>query len=94
MSPAAVEEEEVVSSPVDEKEAVTVSAGDWSEDWTEGWNEDREKEETPKMRSGTMTGVKIWSDCAFSQPIGAGQLEHGRNIYFSLCILLKSFNWD
>jgi len=26
-----------------------------------------------------MTGVKIWSDCAFSQPIGAGQLEHGRN---------------
>ena len=39
-----------------------------------------------------MTGVKIWSDCAFSQPIGAGQLEHGRNIYFSLCILVKSFN--
>jgi hypothetical protein len=86
---------------VDEKEAVTVSTGDWSEDWTDDWSEDQtddwvtgvktglivaafvvaswliekeirviqvfsEKEKTPKMRSGAMTGVKIWSDCAFS----------------------------
>jgi hypothetical protein len=31
-----------------------------------------------------MTGVKTlknWRDCAFTQPIGAGQLEHEGNIF-------------
>jgi hypothetical protein len=40
-----------------------------------------------------MTGMKTlknWRDCAFTQPIGAGQLEHGGTFFFSLCVLVKS----
>ena len=34
----------------------------------------------------------ILRDCAFAQPIGAGQLKHGGKLCFSVCILLKSWN--
>jgi len=47
-----------------------------------------------KKGDALMTGdFVLISDCAFTQPIDAGQLEHGEgNIYFSLCVLVKSFH--
>jgi hypothetical protein len=40
---------------VDEKEAVTVSTGDWSEDWTNDWSEDR----TDDWVTGVKTGLIV-----------------------------------
>jgi hypothetical protein len=36
--------------------------------------------------------LKNWCDCAFIQPLGVGQLEHGGTFFFSLCVLVKSQN--
>ena len=40
---------------VDEKEAVTVSTGDWNEDWTDDWSEDR----TDDWVTGVKTGLIV-----------------------------------
>ena len=36
---------------VDEKEAVTVSTGDWSEDWTDDWSEDRTNDWVTRVKT-------------------------------------------
>ncbi|KAL9359198.1 hypothetical protein Peur_047321 [Populus x canadensis] len=40
---------------VEEKEAVTVSIGDWSEDWTDDWSEDL----TDDWVTGVKTGLIV-----------------------------------
>jgi uncharacterized membrane protein YcjF (UPF0283 family) len=44
---------------VDEKEAVTVSTGDWSEDWTDDWSEDQTDDWVTEVKTGLIVAAFV-----------------------------------
>ena len=54
---------------VDEKEAVTVSTGDWNEDRTDDWNEDRTDDWVTRVKTRLIVAAFVVADWLIEKEI-------------------------
>jgi len=54
---------------VEEKKAVTVSIGDWSEDWTDDWSEDLTDDWVTGVKTGLIVAAFVVADWLIEKEI-------------------------